>query len=67
MSAELSGMLYDRPMTENQSIVEKIAMVNCSEKILKFFSDRPLTAGLNGSTGLSAGLDKSNPDIHSFI
>ncbi|KAB0649160.1 hypothetical protein [Burkholderia diffusa] len=67
MSAELSGMVYDRPMTENQSVVEEIAMVNCDEKILKFFSNRPLTSGLDGPTGLPGGLDKSNPDIHSFI
>ncbi len=42
-------------------------MVNCDEKILKFFSNLPLTSGLNGQTGLPGGLDKSNPDIHSFI
>ncbi|WP_162499721.1 hypothetical protein [Burkholderia sp. MSMB0856] len=54
-------------MTENQSVVEKIAMINCGEKILKFFSNRPLTSGLKGPTGVPGGLDKSNPDIHSFI
>ncbi len=42
-------------------------MVNYDEKILKFFSNLPLTSGLNGQTGLPGGLDKSNPDIHSFI
>ncbi|MGU7811046.1 hypothetical protein [Burkholderia sp. AW49-1] len=53
-------------MTENQSVVEKLAMINCGEKTLKFFSNRPLTSGLNGPAGLPGGLDKSNPDIHSF-
>ncbi|WP_179950364.1 hypothetical protein [Burkholderia sp. RF2-non_BP3] len=54
-------------MTENQSVVEKIAMINCGEKILKFFSNRPLTSGPSGPAGVPGGLDKSNPDIHSFI
>ncbi|WP_082729479.1 hypothetical protein [Burkholderia sp. FL-7-2-10-S1-D7] len=67
MSAELSGMVYDRPMTENQSVIEKIAMNNCGEKFLKFFSNRPLTSGLNDPAGLPGSLDKSNPDIHPFI
>nr|WP_082664530.1 hypothetical protein [Burkholderia ambifaria] len=66
MSAELSGMVYDRPMTENQSVIEEIAMVYCDGKILKFFSNRPLTLGPCGSAGLAGSLQQTNPDIHSF-
>ncbi|WP_175690734.1 hypothetical protein [Burkholderia anthina] len=32
-------------MTENQSVIEKIAMINCSGKKLKFFWNLPLTPG----------------------
>ncbi|WP_175765399.1 hypothetical protein [Burkholderia ambifaria] len=54
-------------MTENQSVIEEIAMVNCGRKILKFFLDRPLTSGLHMPTGGPGGLPSTNPDIHSFI
>ncbi|RQZ18636.1 hypothetical protein DIE15_06835 [Burkholderia sp. Bp9031] len=67
MSAELSGMVYDRPMTRNQSVIEEIAMINCGEKTLKFFSNRPLTSGLRGPVGLPGSVQQTNPDIHSFI
>ncbi|WP_321802347.1 hypothetical protein [Burkholderia sp. BCC1988] len=32
-------------MTENQSAVEEIAMINCDGKILKFSANEPLTFG----------------------
>ncbi|WAS56124.1 hypothetical protein MK974_23765 [Burkholderia ambifaria] len=67
MSAELSGMVYDCPMTENQSVIEEIAMVNCGEEILKLFSKRPLTSGLHAPPGRPGGLPQMNPDIYSFI
>jgi hypothetical protein len=45
-------MVYDCPMTENQSVIEEIAMVNCGEKILKLFSHQPLTSGLHTPAGV---------------
>lgn len=60
-------MVYDCPMTENQSAIEKIAMINCREKRLKFLLDRPLTASLGVPSGLPGDLGKSDLDIHSFI
>ncbi|WP_155774268.1 hypothetical protein [Burkholderia pseudomultivorans] len=44
MSGELSGMVYDGPMTENQSIIDEIEMVIFRRKILKFFRKLPLTS-----------------------
>ncbi|WP_175671855.1 hypothetical protein [Burkholderia ambifaria] len=67
MSAELSGMVYDCPMTANQSVIEEIAMVNCGEKILKFFLDRPLISSLYGPPGLPGSVQQTNPDIYSSI
>ncbi|PNO73597.1 hypothetical protein EGT41_29700 [Burkholderia cenocepacia] len=67
MSAELSGMVYDCPMTENQSAIEEIAMINCREKRLKFLLDGPLTVGPGVPSGLPGDLGKSDLDIHSFI
>ncbi|WP_354162440.1 hypothetical protein [Burkholderia sp. 567] len=67
MSAELSGMVYDCPMTENQSVIEEIAMVNCGEEILKFFLDRPLISSLYGQPGLPGSVQQTNPDIYSSI
>ncbi|ELW9526630.1 hypothetical protein SIO92_000857 [Burkholderia cenocepacia] len=43
MSAELSGMVYDCPMTENQSVIEENEMNNCAGKSLKFLVGLPLT------------------------
>ncbi|AOK43184.1 hypothetical protein WK35_20250 [Burkholderia vietnamiensis] len=42
MSGELSGMVYDGPMTGNQWIVDEIAMINCAAEFLKFRRNRPL-------------------------
>ena len=67
MSAELSGMVHDRPMTENQSVIEKIAMINCGGKILKFFPERPLISGRCGLARLPGAASRSNPDMGSFI
>ncbi|MGY6242636.1 hypothetical protein ACW910_34940 (plasmid) [Burkholderia ambifaria] len=67
MSAELSGMVYDYPMTENQSVIEEIAMVNCGRKILKFFLDRPLISSLSGPPGRPGSVQQTNPDIYSSI
>ena len=67
MSGELSGMVYDRPMTENQSVIEEIAMINCGEKRLKSLLNWPLTVGSGAPTSAAVGLGKSNPAIHSFI
>ena len=60
-------MVYDCPMTENQSVIEEIAMVNCGEKILKFFPDRPLISCLYGPPGLPGSVQQTNPDIYSSI
>ncbi|WP_175694706.1 hypothetical protein [Burkholderia ambifaria] len=54
-------------MTENQSVIEEIAMVNCGEKILKFFVDRPLISSLYGPPGLPGSIQQTNPDIYSSI
>ncbi|HEB3530442.1 TPA: hypothetical protein RZC51_001934 [Burkholderia cenocepacia] len=67
MSAELSGMVYDCPMTENQSAIEENEMNNCAGKSLKFFVGLPLTfgrhtqqvCGVRGIAGIA--------DIHFFI
>lgn len=60
-------MVYDCPMTENQSVIEEIAMVNCGEEILKFFLDRPLISSLYGPPGLPGSVQQTNPDIYSSI
>ncbi|WP_164714725.1 hypothetical protein [Burkholderia ambifaria] len=54
-------------MTENQSVIEEIAMVNCGRKILKFFLDRPLIFSLYGPPGLPGSVRQTNPDIYSSI
>ncbi|WP_162999210.1 hypothetical protein [Burkholderia sp. Nafp2/4-1b] len=66
MSAELSGMVYDGPMTENQSVIEEIAMINCDDETLKFRLNWPLTVGPQGSARAPDGLLETNPDMHSF-
>ncbi len=42
-------------------------MVNCGEKILKFFLDRPLISSLYGPPGLPGSVQQTNPDIYSSI
>ncbi|CAM2169787.1 hypothetical protein BC2230_10991 [Burkholderia cepacia] len=54
MSAELSGMVYDAPMTGNQSFIDKNAMNNCGERTLKYCRDLPLTLCLKASAGAPA-------------
>ncbi|WDR86451.1 hypothetical protein [Burkholderia ambifaria] len=54
-------------MTENQLVIEEIAMVNCGEENLKLFSKRPLISGLHAPSGRPGGLPQMNPDIYSFI
>ncbi|NIE57824.1 hypothetical protein F3J12_06810 [Burkholderia sp. Ax-1735] len=51
MSAELSGMVYDAPMTENHSFIDKNEMNNCDESALKYCRDLPLTSCHEASTG----------------
>ncbi|WP_174910834.1 hypothetical protein [Burkholderia lata] len=51
MSAELSGMAHDDPMTGNQSFIDKNAMNNCDERTLKYCRDLPLTFCLKASNG----------------
>ncbi|WP_080747664.1 hypothetical protein [Burkholderia cepacia] len=67
MSAELSGMVYDRPMTENQSFIEENGMNNCAGKILKFFADLPLTSSRYTRRGCGARCVAVMADIHCFI
>ncbi|MGU7781074.1 hypothetical protein [Burkholderia sp. PU8-34] len=43
MSAELSGMVYDGPMTMNQSIINRIEMIIFRQEFLKFSAPMPLT------------------------
>ncbi|QRR06653.1 hypothetical protein FPJ27_09650 [Burkholderia sp. MS455] len=64
MSAELSGMVYDCPMTVNQSIIEKIGMINCGGKNLKFFAGLPLTPDHQRCGVCRIG---GVTDIHCFI
>ncbi|MCA8271257.1 hypothetical protein LGN17_01800 [Burkholderia sp. AU30280] len=54
MSAELSGMVYDAPMTENQSFIDKNEMNNCGESALKYWRNLPLTLVLKASNGTTA-------------
>ncbi|OXJ14086.1 hypothetical protein CFB39_23260 [Burkholderia sp. AU6039] len=51
MSAELSGMVYDAPMTENHSFIDKNEMNNCDESTLKVCRDLPLTSCHKASIG----------------
>ncbi|CAI8693286.1 hypothetical protein BTK96_002402 [Burkholderia pyrrocinia] len=67
MSAELSGMVHDCPMTVNQSIIEEIGMINCSGKKLKFFAGLPLTSGLQRPCGCWLFRIDGVADIHCFI
>ncbi|WP_105132273.1 hypothetical protein [Burkholderia sp. BE12] len=67
MSGELSGMVYDCPMTENQSFIEEIEMNNCEGKNLKFFADLPLTSRRHTRYGRSARRIARIADIHRFI
>ncbi|WP_216089951.1 hypothetical protein [Burkholderia sola] len=67
MSAALSGMVYDCPMTENQSIIEEIAMINCARKCLKFFADLPLTFRHHAPYGRGARRIAGIAEIHCFI
>ncbi|WP_122169356.1 hypothetical protein [Burkholderia stabilis] len=67
MSDELSGMVYDRPMTENQSVIEENEMINCDRKILKYFVDLPLTSDLQGLCDRPLRRTGNAADIHSFI
>jgi len=60
-------MVYDRPMTENQSVIEKIEMINFGRKILKFSPSLPLTSGRFGPARLPGAASMVNPDIDSFI
>ncbi|WP_257128078.1 hypothetical protein [Burkholderia sp. MSMB1835] len=54
-------------MTENQSAVEEIAMINCAGESLKFFADLPLTAGRHTRRGFGARCIAAIADIHCFI
>ncbi|QTD93880.1 hypothetical protein [Burkholderia anthina] len=54
-------------MTENQSVIEEITIINCSEKKLKSFENLPLTSGLPPSSGFPADRTHRIADIHSFI
>ncbi|RQS85263.1 hypothetical protein DF032_02455 [Burkholderia seminalis] len=67
MSAELSGMVYDCPMTVNQSFIEEIAMNNCGGKSLKFFPDWPLTSRRQCRYGCMICRIFEVADIHCFI
>ncbi|MBN3820415.1 hypothetical protein G3N57_29345 [Paraburkholderia sp. Se-20369] len=67
MSAELSGMVYDCPMTVNQSIIEQTGMINCGGKSLKFFFGLPLTSGLELQRGCRVCRIGGAADIHCFI
>ncbi|NTY39397.1 hypothetical protein FCJ57_24275 [Burkholderia diffusa] len=67
MSGELSGMVYDCPMTVNQSIIEKIGMINCGGKNLKFFAILPLTSGLQRPCRCWLCRIGGVADIHCFI
>ncbi|HIH2749167.1 hypothetical protein L3V59_18930 [Burkholderia aenigmatica] len=65
MSAELSGMVYDAPMTGNQSFIDKNEMNNCGERTLKYCRNLPLTQCLKASTGATARAE--NPEYGYFI
>ncbi|OXI29714.1 hypothetical protein CFB89_20810 [Burkholderia sp. AU16741] len=67
MSAELSGMVYDCPMTENQSFIEEIEMNNCTRKSLKFFADWPLTSRHPAPGGRGPRRIAGIVEIHCFI
>jgi hypothetical protein len=67
MSGELSGMVYDGPMTENQSVIEKIAMINFGEKRLKFLLDRPLISAPRALAGPRGNPNKATTKNHCFI
>ncbi|WP_083214457.1 hypothetical protein [Burkholderia stabilis] len=67
MSGELSGMVYDCPMTVNQSIIEEIEMINCDVKSLKFFADLPLTSRRHSQGGCWICRIGGVADIHCFI
>ncbi|AWV01796.1 hypothetical protein DM992_19960 [Burkholderia sp. JP2-270] len=67
MSAELSGMVYDCPMTVNQSIIEEIGMINCSRRDLKFFAGLPLITGPQHRCGCRLCRICGVADIHCFI
>ncbi|WP_175047064.1 hypothetical protein [Burkholderia lata] len=54
MSAELSGMVYDAPMTGNQSFIDKNEMNNCDERTLKYYRNLPLTSCHKASIGTTA-------------
>ncbi|OXI57041.1 hypothetical protein CFB47_26905 [Burkholderia sp. AU27893] len=61
MSAELSGMVYDAPMTGNQSFIDKNEMNNCDESTLKICRYLPLTSCHKASIG-----DPARPGHSSF-
>ncbi|WP_155633856.1 hypothetical protein [Burkholderia cepacia] len=63
MSAELSGMVYDAPMTGNQSFIDKNAMNNCDERTLKYWQDLPLTLRREASAAANAWPESRNTDI----
>ncbi|WP_175950610.1 hypothetical protein [Burkholderia sp. BCC0405] len=54
MSAELSGMVHDAPMTGNQSFIDKNEMNNCAERALKYWRNLPLTFAFKDSSGTTA-------------
>ncbi|WP_232515261.1 hypothetical protein [Burkholderia ambifaria] len=54
-------------MTANQSVIEEIAMVNCGEKILKFFAGLSLTSGHPRQQGCGVCRIGGVADIHCFI
>ncbi|HGL6715844.1 hypothetical protein NTJ56_28650 [Burkholderia contaminans] len=61
MSAELSGMAYDDPMTGNQSFIDKNEINNCVQITLKYFLNLPLTPCHKTSVG-----DPAQPEISIF-
>jgi len=60
-------MVYDCPMTENQSAIEEIAMINCGGKSLKFYADSPLTSDHRSQHGCGARRIAGMAEIHCFI
>ncbi|MDS0858907.1 hypothetical protein NUV25_14450 [Burkholderia pseudomultivorans] len=59
MSGELSGMVYDGPMTANQSIIDEIEMIIFRRKILKFFRKPPLTSRRLHRRSIQAGAHRA--------
>ncbi|HDR9481855.1 TPA: hypothetical protein QDC20_003270 [Burkholderia aenigmatica] len=65
MSAELSGMVYDAPMTGNQSFIDKNEMNNCDERALKYYRNLPLTSCHKASSDTTAQAE--NPGFGYFL